>query len=117
MPERAGGAALLLGIVGLAFAATAMLGSAVAREWLAPPEPGPATSITVSETAPDGDETIGVDIRIADLMATGSELSGVAPRTATSGIGSDVDRDLFSDGTPRNATSAPPPEDDQQYLY
>ena len=106
-----GGAVLLL-----SFAAMALPGSATAREWLAPVHQ-PAPSITVADTPDDSAEAIGVDISIADLMADGSELSGVAPRTATSGIGSDVERDLFSDGTPLNAKGQPPPEDDQQYLY
>ncbi|HKY95363.1 MAG TPA: hypothetical protein VJL84_08655 [Kiloniellales bacterium] len=100
------------------------MGSAAAREWRPPWAPfeqaqpaQPSTLITVAETHSATDEATGVDISIADLMAGGSELAGVAPRPATSGIGSDVERDLFSDGVPLNAPSEPPPEADPQLLY
>jgi hypothetical protein len=59
----------------------------------------------------------GVDIRIADLLAGGSVLAGVAPRPATSGIGADLERDLFASGAPLNAPVAPPPENDPLPSY
>ena len=81
-------------------------------------ELSPAPLIVVTETAPKTDRAAGVDISMADLMADGSELAGVAPRTATSGIGSDVELDLFSDGVPLNAPNAPAPENDpRDFLY
>jgi hypothetical protein len=107
----------------LSLAAMAIMGAAVAREWRSPwtgksvQQAQTSTLITVAETLPTAEETTGVDIRIADLMAGGSELAGVAPRPATSGIGSDVERDLFSNGMPLNAPDAPPPEHDGDYLY
>jgi len=105
---------------------TAAAGSAPAREWRAPwvgvvapsPPAAPAPVIVVTETAPEADQAAGVDISMADLMAGGSELAGVAPRAATSGIGSDVERDLFTDGVPLNAPDAPAPENDpRDFLY
>lgn len=109
----------------LSFAVMAIVGAATAREWRSPwraaglslQQAQASTLITVAETSPAGEEATGVDIRIADLMAGGSELAGVAPRPATSGIGSDVERDLFSNDVPLNAPSEPSPEDDKQYLY
>ena len=107
----------------LSFAAMAVMGAAVAREWPWPAASEPlqqaqtSTLITVAETPPLAAATTGVDIRIADLMAGTSELAGVAPRPATSGIGSDVERDLFSNDVPLNAPDAPPPENEKQYLY
>ena len=109
----------------LSFAAMAIMGAAVAREWRPPwlaasgeslQQAQTSTLITVTETPPAQEATTGVDIRIADLMAGASELAGVAPRPATSGIGSDVERDLFSNDVPLNAPDARP-ENDKQYLY
>lgn len=99
------------------------MGTAVAREWRSPwstahergTRTGDTTLIVVTEAPPVPQPGTGVDITIADLMAGGSELAGVAPRPATSGIGSDVERDLFSDSVPLNAPDAPP-DGDEQYL-
>jgi hypothetical protein len=58
------------------------------------------------------DAGTGVDIRTADLLAGGSVLAGVAPRPASSGIGANLERDLFASGVPLNAPILPPPEND-----
>jgi hypothetical protein len=113
------------GVLLLSFAVMAIIGAAAAREWRSPwrtagvplQQAQTSTLITVAETPPAGAEATGVDIRIADLMAGGSELAGVAPRPATSGIGSDVELDLFSNEVPLNAPDAPAPENDKEYLY
>jgi hypothetical protein len=59
----------------------------------------------------------GVDIRIADLLAGGSVLAGVAPRADSSGIGADLERDLFATGEPLNAPPSAPPENDPLHSY
>jgi len=88
------------------------------RGWQAEAEvaAGGETEVQSERTAGEvAAEVVGIDIRIADLLAEGSELAGVAPRAATSGIGSDVERDLFADGPPSG-----PPEVEQaaeQLLY
>jgi hypothetical protein len=64
--------------------------------------------------APEAGDDVGtsVDIRTADLLAGGSVLAGVAPRPATSGIGANLERDLFASGVPLNAPILPPAEND-----
>lgn len=129
--ERRSGGRKPLG--GIALAAlllpTAFIDSAPAREWRtlgiafgeSESESGSMTidaePSAVPGTVPDAQEVTGVDIRIADLLAGGSELAGVAPRPATSGIGSDVERDLFSDAVPLNAPASPQPENDPESPY
>jgi hypothetical protein len=73
------------------------------------PSPDDGLAGAAESTASGG---AGVDIRIADLLAGGSVLAGVAPRTDTSGIGADLERDLFATGEPLNAPPSAPPEND-----
>jgi hypothetical protein len=76
------------------------------------PEATPAESsdLTVAGGA-------GVDIRIADLLAGGSVLAGVLPRPATSGIGADLERDLFESGAPLNVPDSSSSENDPSLSY
>jgi hypothetical protein len=72
----------------------------------------PTGEATAAGADAAGSGGTGVDISIADLLAGGSVLAGVAPRPATSGIGGDLERDLFATGQPLNAPDSPPPEND-----
>lgn len=92
--------------------ATAPLAAAEVHEVQIPPG---AAGVDVPD--PPNAGLSGVDIRIADLLAGGSVLAGVAPRPDTSGIGADLERDLFPTGVPLNAPATPPPENDLLSSY